>query len=286
MQLNNLLDFMSKVPRQTVTLLALLFAIVIGILDHLAGYEITISIFYLIPIVLVTWFVNKRQGILFSVFSSSVWMLADFLTGHTYSSSAIPWWNAFARLCFYLLSVYSFTAIKELLEREQNHARIDPLTSLANSRAFKEMAESEINKASRFERPFTVAYMDIDNFKLINDTYGHSHGDELLRLIAKGIRDNVRIIDIVSRIGGDEFVFFFPETGTDSARGALEKVRQKLLDIVGAQGFPVTFSIGAVTCFAADDLDDILKAADRLMYTIKNSGKNRVEYQLYSPTHQ
>jgi GGDEF domain-containing protein len=97
------------------------------------------------------------------------------MTGHVYSHFIIPYWNAFERLCFFLIVSYHLSRLKNSLAQEKLLARIDSLTGLLNLRAFNEAAQSEIDKARRFKRPFTVAYMDMDNFKMVNDQLGHSY---------------------------------------------------------------------------------------------------------------
>jgi diguanylate cyclase (GGDEF)-like protein len=185
------------------------------------------------------------------------------------------------RLGFFFTAVYSLSEIKQLLEKEQTFARIDFLTGVANSRAFNEIAKIEIDRSVRFGRPFTIAYIDIDNFKQVNDTLGHSQGDNLLQSVAKTIKDNTRSIDIISRLGGDEFAILFPETNEENAKTTINKVQTELLSIVKNSNWPVTFSIGTVTCYKSCNLDELIKEADNLMYSIKESGKNRIEYKIH-----
>jgi diguanylate cyclase (GGDEF)-like protein len=170
---------------------------------------------------------------------------------------------------------------KQELEIERTYARIDYLTGITNSRAFKEMAKNEINRCARFGRPLTIAYIDIDNFKQVNDTLGHSHGDDLLQLVAKTIRDNTRSMDVVSRVGGDEFAILFPETNDENAKTAVNKLRNKLLYVIKNNNWPETFSFGVVRCYQPCDLDELIKKADNLMYSVKGSGKNRVEFDIH-----
>jgi GGDEF domain-containing protein len=108
--------------------------------------------------------------------------------------------------------VYLLTEYKDRAEREEILARTDPLTEVANSRYLYTLAEMEIERLSRYEHPFTVAYMDIDNFKEINDRFGRRAGDELLCLVASTMQNNLRITDTVARLGGDEFIILLPET--------------------------------------------------------------------------
>jgi diguanylate cyclase (GGDEF)-like protein len=139
----------------------------------------------------------------------------------------------------------------------------------------------EINRARRYEHPLTVAYIDLDNFKTINDRFGHSMGDNLLRLVADTIKNNIRLIDTVVRMGGDEFAILLPETGPEAAKAITRKIQKINLELMQKNGWPVTFSIGVVTFISPPStVDEILKRSDNLMYSAKNNGKNTIKYEV------
>jgi diguanylate cyclase (GGDEF)-like protein len=280
--MNALFKYLGVIPETVIFLISVALVMLLGVIDYLTGYEIAFSIFYLQPVSLIAWFGKKNHAIIICILSAMTWLLADFYAGDTYYNSFIPVWNASVRLGFFLITVFSLREIKKLLIAEQTFARIDFLTGITNRRAFYELADIEINRTARFNRPFTLVYIDIDDFKKVNDTSGHIQGDNLLQLVAKTIKDNTRSIDIISRIGGDEFVVLFPETNETNAKSAMSKVHKKLLGIVQKNNWPVTFSIGAITCYKSCSLDELIKEADDLMYTVKQSGKNRVEYKIYN----
>jgi diguanylate cyclase (GGDEF)-like protein len=172
--------------------------------------------------------------------------------------------------------------LRSAVEREKELARTDPLTGATNSRAFGELATAELHRARRYERPFTLAYVDIDHFKAVNDRFGHSTGDRLLRLVVETMKHNSRAVDVVARIGGDEFVILFPETGPDSAQIVSRKLQERLLSVVQQDGWPVTFSIGAITFISPPPtVDEMLRLADRLMYSAKKSGKNQIRHEIH-----
>ncbi len=279
--MNTVLEYISKIPKTFITVFGVLFVVILGIVDHLTGYEISFSIFYLLPIAIISWFVGKLPGVTISVLSSITWLLADLTSGHIYSQFVIPLWNSIMRLGFFLVVTFSVSTIKKLLQKEKELARLDFLTGVANSRAFYELAGIEINKAIRTKRPFTFAYIDIDNFKQVNDTLGHSAGDKLLYSVAETIKLNVRSIDIVSRLGGDEFAILMPETEGKQAEIAVNRVQKYLLEIVQQNKWPVTFSIGVVTCYEPCKMDELVKEADNLMYSAKENGKNSVKYKIH-----
>ncbi|KAF0144081.1 MAG: Uncharacterized protein FD156_2125 [Nitrospirae bacterium] len=276
-----LFKYLDKLPKAVITVISVALVLIIGVIDVLTGYEISFSIFYLLPVAFVSWFNKKSHSVIISILSAATWLWADTVSGHAYSHLAIPVWNSIMRLGFFLIAAFSLLEIKKLLIKEQTFARIDFLTGVSNSRAFYEVAKIEMDRAARFSRPITLAYIDIDNFKQMNDTSGHSQGDNLLQSVAKTIKDNIRSIDIVSRLGGDEFAVLFQETNEENAKKAINKVQSELLGLVKNNNWPVTFSIGAVTCYKSCTVDELIKEADNLMYAVKESGKNGIEYKIH-----
>jgi diguanylate cyclase (GGDEF)-like protein len=175
----------------------------------------------------------------------------------------------------------SESRLKSLLAKEQELARIDPLTAVPNRRAFYEALDQERMRSRRYRRPFTVAYVDLDNFKKVNDSLGHAVGDELLVQVAAGLKNNLRASDYVGRLGGDEFAVLLPETDATAAQLVLRKLRLRLLEEMKAHEWQVTFSIGAATFLdPPDSLDVIIRMADETMYAIKAHGKDNVSVSL------
>jgi diguanylate cyclase (GGDEF)-like protein len=172
--------------------------------------------------------------------------------------------------------------LKSTIKQEKELSRIDFLTGIGNRRYFIELANMEINRAHRYEHPFTMVCLDLDNFKAVNDCFGHTTGDVLLRLVARTIWENIRVTDTVARLGGDEFAILMPETGRNVAEVIIQRVQKINLDYMRKHGWPVTLSIGVVT-FAnpPSTVDEVLKISDRLMYTAKNNGKNGIQYEMF-----
>ncbi|HZZ15422.1 MAG TPA: diguanylate cyclase [Candidatus Sulfotelmatobacter sp.] len=175
----------------------------------------------------------------------------------------------------------SESRLKSLLAKEQDLARIDPLTTVPNRRAFYEALEKERVRSLRYRRPCTIAYLDLDNFKKVNDSLGHAVGDELLVEVAAGLRSNLRVTDYVGRLGGDEFAILLPETDATAAKLVLHKLRLRLLEQMKTHNWKVTFSIGAATFLDPPaSLDVMIRLADETMYAIKAQGKNNVSVSL------
>lgn len=274
------LERIDKMSRPSVITAAILLVLLIGFFDYVTGYELSASLFYMLPVMLLTWSAGITAATSLSVLSAATWLFADVMSGHSYSHLAIPLWNTVMRFGFFMLGAYFLSALRKALDREKESARRDSLTGIFNSRYFHEMAEREIQRALRFNRPLTVAYMDIDNFKQVNDSLGHSSGDILLHAVATTIRENIRSIDFVARCGGDEFVFLLPETDSEKGKIVINKVTHALSDIVQKNGWPVSFSIGVITFYAPRyTAGEMIHMADALMYSAKNSGKNMIKYE-------
>lgn len=271
--------YLEKRSRPFLVTAGIVLVALLGVLDTLTGYELSFSLFYLIPISLVSWFAGRRSGIMMTLYSGFSWFTADSLAGHVYSHPAIQYWNGSIRLGFFLVSALLIAALREALEHEKELSRIDNLTGAVNRRYFDTLLQQEIDRTRRYGRPYTLAYVDLDNFKMVNDTAGHSEGDKVLQAVADAAREQLRNVDVVARMGGDEFAFLFPETDQSQARDCATKLQHALLDEMQRHGWPVTFSIGILTCDTAPQTrDELIRQADRLMYQVKNDGKNSIRY--------
>lgn len=183
-----------------------------------------------------------------------------------------------------------FAQLRLQFEREHEYATRDVLTGLQNRRAFFEIGNVEVERSKRYGHPLTVLYLDLDNFKQLNDSRGHDVGDAALRDIAKALRVTLRTNDLVARLGGDEFCILLPEIEYDAAVVAAKKisdaVKQSLRDYP-----PVTGSTGVIWFGEVDrSFADMMKAADALMYEAKLGGKDNMRFQRFEagpqPTRQ
>ena len=169
----------------------------------------------------------------------------------------------------------------KLFEQTQKLSLTDQLTELFNMRYFLNFARLEFERIRRYERTISVAMVDVDFFKKINDTYGHDMGDQILREVAARIKKAVRTVDIVARYGGEEFVFLMPETGSSEANQVAERVRLIVANSpieIKDYEIPVTVSLGvAEVDERTKSLDELLKHADQVLYIAKTNGRNRVE---------
>lgn len=275
--INSYLEHKSPVQ---VTLLGLLAVALIAALDHYTGYQLSVSIFYLIPVTLVTWYGPRRAGYAICAVASLLWFMVDYTSGHIYTHWLIPIWNATVRLAFFLVTAYLLSEIKFRLQQVNKLARIDGLTQLLNAHAFKDLASHLLQQAVRHKHASALGFIDLDNFKTVNDKLGHSEGDRVLKIVSNTLSRCVRNTDVLGRLGGDEFVVFMSQISQAEAETSFNRIREELVKEAIAHNWPVGFSIGvALFPSAPSDIDIALKAADSLMYRVKHSGKNNVVYE-------
>jgi len=263
--------------RALVLLYCSVILLFIGWLDIVTG-DYSLIIFYMIPVALAAWFISKRSGVLFCLLSIVVRIAADEISSTAiFTHSMLHYWNELVELLFLLIMSLLFSALHKNLEKEKELARKDPLTKAHNRRSFFDLGEHEIHRSQRYHLPLTAAYIDLDNFKAVNDTFGHKTGDELLVTVVSTIRSHLRSSDIFARFGGDEFVILLPDTPGDSAVTFLNKLQVSLDRAMAQHNWPVGFSIGAATYEQAPPtIEEVIRCTDQLMYAAKNSGKNRL----------
>jgi len=250
---------------------------VVAALDFVSGVEIRVYPLYYLPIAFSAWYIGRQWTVVVAALSTTAWITSNYHAGMHYSSTAIWAFNASMHMVSFLVVGLLLAQLKTALTHERELSRTDPLTALLNVRAFHEEARRVLSEARRKGRPVTVAYLDLDDFKSINERLGHHGGDETLRRVATAIRRSTRISDLAARVGGDEFVLVFPETGMDAARVALDRLRAALAQMVGETGPFVTASIGAVVFEAIpESVEEMVREADQWMYRAKAAGKDRV----------
>jgi len=252
----------------------------VGWLDFRRPEDLTLSLAYLVPITLVTWAGWRWMGVPLSFLSAGLCLAID-LTSHTRPYHPVAaWWNGLTVLGFFLTLTWVLSALQRSLEEQRAQARTDALTGMPNRRDFYERMRVELERASRHRHALTLAYVDLDNFKSLNDRFGHRAGDACLAAVADTMRTHVRAEDVVARLGGDEFAILLVEARLSAATEALEKLRAALKQAMQARGWGITFSIGAMTFLEIPaSVDEMIRQADTLMYAVKNSGKDGIRLE-------
>ncbi len=267
-----------SVWRSTAASVAL--TLLIAVADFDVGPEVHLAVVYLIPIFIATWNAGRGTGIAIAAASAVLSSGGDVLAAPR-GAWLVPLIMTVLWGAMFLVFVLMLTELKRALQRERALAREDFLTGVANRRHFLELTVAEINRARRYRRPLTVAYLDLDNFKDVNDRLGHDAGDELLKTVATALRARLRVTDAIGRIGGDEFAVCLPETDQEAAQRVLEDMRREVADALPERCRDVTLSVGIVT-FAVppEDVEVLLREADRMLYEAKNAGKNVLRTQV------
>lgn len=261
---------------------ALLLLVVVALLDFRYGQHFNLTLLYLLPVAVAALVPASPLTTLMATLSATTATALSHYTQRIPFTLPVYAWNFAALLVLGLLLAWLVATLRQALYNEREVGRIDPLTGISNSGKFRELAEVEMTRAARYERPLTMVYLDVDNFKAVNDAHGHSGGDKLLRAVAQTIKGTLRKTDLVTRLGGDEFAILLPETTQDAARIAISKIQAGLLTLVQAEKWPVSFSIGVVTCTRIPrSLDNLIEVADSVMYTVKTTSKNGVNYSLF-----
>lgn len=259
---------------------SLVLVAAIAAVDDATGPRYSFAAFYILPIGLAAWRGGEWAGLAAASAAATLWFWVDVLgTGNPRDPERL--WNGAAQGALFLLAALLLSTLRERVRREKILSRTDPATGAANSRAFQEAAEREIDRARRSGRPFTSVYLDVDDFKRVNDHRGHSAGDALLARFAATLSASSRSIDLVARLGGDEFGILLPETDREGAAAYLEKIRSRLRESIDGADGPVTCSIGAVTWRRPPaDVGEMIRRADGLMYRVKAGAKDGVAHEV------
>ena len=261
--------------------IALLAAVGVG--DYVTGPHLILSSFYLIPILVVTWKISAKSGIATACLAYALWTGINLLGGGVDVSVSYVLSEGSIKLATGLLFVVLLSKLKQSLAREARLARHDFLTRLANRTAFYETVGAEMSRCRRSGRPLSIAYIDLDNFKQLNDRSGHRVGDNALKEISEIMRSTLRSTDVPARLGGDEFAVMLPEAEANAAAKAVQTLQSRLLRTMQERHWPITFSIGLATFETIPgSVDEMIKRADTLMYVVKKDCKGGMKSEIFS----
>lgn len=273
------LELLSK---NRLTAAAFVLVLILGFIDYHTGFELSVSFFYLIPVTMAAWAINRKAGLTFSVLSATVWLTSNLLSGQNFTTLFIGVWNTLIRFGFYATVTVLLTELKHALEEERLLANTDPLTGALNRRSFNNIAEKRMIIAEVNRRPYTMVYIDLDNFKAVNDTLGHAVGDKVLKSVVTTIQTQIRSSDFLARLGGDEFAILLTDLDQEQAKAIVERIQASLIERMKSNGWGITFSVGVLTVLSMpESVDKLVSATDALMYQVKSKGKNAIQYSTF-----
>lgn len=258
-------------------------AAVLGVLDYLLGRTVSLVALYLVPVGLVAWHTDAQAGILLALITAGVGLAAAYFAGPDGLSLPVTIWQFATSAAVGGAFAVLLTRLRKARSRTRALSLVDFLTGALNSRALDNILENEHRKSARYARPLTLAYIGLDDFKRVNDRFGHTVGDTLLRKVARTMMTQLRASDRVARLGGDEFVVLLPETGRESAKTVIPKLCARLAGVMEDHHWPVTFSVAVVTYVQLPpSVPAMVKTAEKLMRAVKKGGKNAVRYAAYT----
>lgn len=263
-----------------ITLTAALVALT-GLFDYLTDYETRTASIYVVltTIMAIISPVRVRTFFLSIILLLRFWFIEheapqdnnELMLAHT---------NFMIQVVAILISFTVASTLKTLVIEAIANAQNDPLTELFTRKYVHDVMPIIMSELRRHQRPMSIMFIDCDNFKEVNDTYGHSAGDAVLRVVAKTLLGTIREGDIPVRLGGDEFVVIFPEASGDQLKAVVERCIGSLNEEMASKAYPITFSVGVVEFLSIPkSIEDAISAADRVMYHAKKTGKNRVIYE-------
>ncbi|WP_018719507.1 GGDEF domain-containing protein [Arhodomonas aquaeolei] len=282
---------LSRLGTIGVMLLALAGVALIGMIDYVTGYEVSVSEFYLLPLTVAAWYKGRLAAVIIAALCCTSWYVADTAAGRPAGDEAVAVWNTVVRLVFLVVTGVLLDALRTSFDAQRRLARTDGLTGLLVRRAFNDQLQRTLALARRHGDPITLAYIDVDDFKLLNDSRGHAEGDRLLWSIGDVLARSLRTSDAAGRLGGDEFALILPRTDAGGARQLVNRLNATLHQTFATNDWDVGCSIGVVTLRNTGMYPEAaLTTADALMYDVKRQGKGTVAFRVLDgrdvrPTH-
>jgi diguanylate cyclase (GGDEF)-like protein len=275
--LSSVLSFTAVIA--SISLVSILRLLPDGMLYGLAGFTYPQIVLMIIPDTRYTLFNGLILLVLINFYSMLYHIPSDVLFNCNSMLACLS-------VLTFILAYTNETRARQLFELEVklgNEAATDELSGALNRRYFTKVTRLEIERSRRYDHSLTLLILDVDHFKKVNDTYGHFIGDETIQAVADICKNCLRTVDILGRIGGEEFAVLLPETDTRAGLLAAERLRLALSRAQLRTSDPeilthsITVSIGLATCASEDTIDTIMKRADTALYQAKARGRNRVE---------
>jgi diguanylate cyclase (GGDEF)-like protein len=265
--------------------LACLMVVLICLADIVLGSAVTLCSLYALPVLFITWYVDTKTGFKIAVLAF-IALEITYWANELNGGNLWDWlgYNVFAlgilvnQIILFVMTHFLRIKMAELTLWADH----DPLTKIFNRRAFMNTLEREFEHMQRYQNPFAIAFLDLDNFKYINDTFGHNEGDALLKVVAHTMKTHCRSSDTVARLGGDEFAVLITEASPEHAAMVLSKMSTAIRDNCKQGNWPVGVSLGSIYFMhLPKDTETAIKMADELMYEVKKSNKNQDKHHVF-----
>jgi len=255
--------------------------ILVFVLDLVTPPELSFSLFYLFPLAIGMLFCGRRLGWANALFCTLAWTVAYLLSRQPSASTFSVVWTFLARIATNAIFAYILDVLRQVIEGLRELSLIDPLTGAANRRFFEGYLARTIDRAIRAKEPLTLLAIDFDDFKELNDRYGHDRGDEALMGLVRAIQGRIRPDDMLCRLGGDEFALVLYAMDYDRSEEVMARLLEAIRAELSARGIESTLSIGAITFLSMGaGAFTMLKKADELLYEVKKMGKNAIKHSL------
>lgn len=269
-------EYLGTLPKPVLVMLGTCGLIGISVSDYFthSTYLLEFSPFYLVPVSFFSWFIGKRVGLAVAILS----VVSSFVVRVRDAPNGVAYWDALILSTLYIAATLMIVQLKRLYERERDLSRVDPLTRIGNRRALFEAASQARSLAERTQAPLSVCYVDVDNFKWVNDQLGHTTGDQVLALTATTLARALRPSDVVARVGGDEFAVLLPGMHQNDAARIMRRAAEQLQSAMEQHGWRVTFSIG-ISSFHPPlaSVLEMLAEADKAMYVEKKKRRQHLD---------
>lgn len=258
-----------------VALVASILAMVVVLaFDLLLPADIRLHVLYIFPLAVIALHCERTRVVLGGFALSVAFQLWNFVNHRIPDGPFVT--DALIAFASSVLTIVLARAVRDNYLATANLAIHDSLTGLRNRRSFESIAEMEIARQKRYGGVFSLAVLDLDNFKDLNDSGGHHVGDEALRLLADVLREHTRKSDSIARLGGDEFAILMPNTREEDCNSLCDQVSGNIAKRMADAGYAITASIGSTTFERApESTSDALQQADKAMYAAKAERKSR-----------
>lgn len=255
--------------------LGVLGVLLVAAADAALGFEVSLVALHMLPVLLVTWYASPRWGLFILVLTTLLGILSNLYVAPPAVTPLYRYLDLASDFAAMAILIFVLSRLRDAYRSAKRQARIDTLSGCLNRSGFHEQLQAEVGRQKRYGRVFSLLYLDVDDFRAVNDRQGHQAGDALLAELGRSLRARLRSTDSAGRLGGDQFGILLREADSKAAEQAAAQLKQELERTARGHHWPVGFSIG-VLCFSRPpvDADEALRMADALMSEAKKGGKS------------